>query len=556
MIFHSIEFFFVFLPVVLAIFILLRWSGMTQTAKAFLVGASLLFYSWPYPPNLILLILSIVLNHQCGEALVPVSGQSPRRRQALLAVGIAINLFVLGYFKYKGFAFELIDDFFDFKVSISKVVLPLAISFFTFQQIAYLVDTYNGAVKRTSLIDYALFVSFFPQLIAGPIILSKEVLPQYEKKRWRKPDSIDFSIGATLFTIGLIKKAGFGDQLDPIAGRVFDTVALMPPTFLEAWTSLLAFNFQIYFDFSGYTDMAIGLARMFSVRLPLNFNSPYRSLSVIDFWKRWHMTLGRFFNFYLFNPITVRLARRLSQRNGLPSTGLGKGIGLFVIVLAVPTFFTMTLMGLWHGAAVTFVAFGALHGIFIVLNHLWRRMKRALPVRRSVMGQAVSWGLTFSAVLAAWVFFRADSIDSAISMFMGLVGANGIVLPPTYASYVGGLYDFLVGLGISFDADVGTGPHRIRFYGRNDILWVAVCFFVVFLLPNSQNIVGRYLNRATRPGGKEAGLPAPVQYEIVTPKNGWLRWRPTVIWGGFSAATVIGLTMYLSDVKPFVYFEF
>ncbi len=486
---------------------------------------------------------------------MPVGTMSGNHRKKLLVFAVCINIFILGYFKYKGFVVESFIEIFNYHVSITKVVLPLAISFFTFQQIAFLVDSYNGSVKKTSLIDYALFVSFFPQLIAGPIILSKEVLPQYDNKKWLKPDSIDFSIGATLFTIGLIKKVGFGDNLDPIAGRVFDTVAEMPPTFLEAWTSLLAFNFQIYFDFSGYSDMAVGLARMFSVRLPLNFNSPYQSLNVIDFWKRWHITLGRFFNIYLFNPATLMLARKLSSRAQSPIK-LQKSFVFFVIALAFPTLFSMTLMGVWHGAGVTYIAFGALHGCYIILNHYWRRLKKGAHVRRSSAGKVFSWTLTFSALLVAWVFFRADSMSSAFSMFAGLIGVNGIVLPPTYAVGLGEFSNFLIGLGISFDADVSNSATRIRYYGREDLFWISMSFFVVMLLPNSQSIIGRYLNRATRPNKVRGSGMAPFEYDVETPKYRWMQWRPTMIWGGGASAVVIGLTMYLSDVKPFVYFEF
>ncbi len=303
MLFNSYEFIFLFLPITLLGFHLIGKHEHYRIAIAWLVGASLFFYGWWNPAYLGLILFSILFNYSIGVLL----GNSPGNKlskKTILTIGVSINLLVLGYYKYANFFVDTLNALNSTNIVLYEVILPLAISFFTFQQITYLVDSYRGQTKEYKFLHYCLFVTFFPQLIAGPIVHHKEMLPQFANNIVYKIRSKNLAIGITIFALGLFKKVVLADGVSVYSTPVFDAAESgVILTFFEAWAGALAYTFQLYFDFSGYSDMAIGIARMFGILLPLNFNSPYKSTSIIDFWRRWHITLSRFLRDYLYIPL-------------------------------------------------------------------------------------------------------------------------------------------------------------------------------------------------------------------------------------------------------------
>ena len=319
-------------------------------------------------------------------------------------MGVAFNLGLLGYFKYTDFLIGIANDAVATSMPMQGIVLPLAISFFTFQQIAYLVDVYQGKTTDPDFIHYCLFVSFFPQLIAGPIVHHGEIIPQFRSPNALRLDARRIAVGAAIFGIGLYKKVVLADGIAPYADRVFDAGSGMAPGIIDAWSGALAYSFQIYFDFSAYSDMAIGIALIFRIRLPLNFNSPYKAVNIIDFWHRWHMTLSRFLRDYLYFPLGGNRKGRTRRH-----------VNLMV---------TMLLGGLWHGAGWNFVIWGGLHGLYLVINHFWRGLRAKLgwaPDKPNAMGRVLGCAITYPAVVVAWVFFRAPDLDTALMILRGMV---------------------------------------------------------------------------------------------------------------------------------------
>ena len=352
MLFNSYEFIFLFLPIVLLGFHLIGKQGHHRVAIAWLVGASLFFYGWWNPAYLLLMLFSVLFNYSVGVSLSNTSGRKLLSK-TILTIGVSVNLAILGYFKYANFFVDNLNALSGTNLILNEVILPLAISFFTFQQIAYLVDAYRGKTKEYNFLHYCLFVTFFPQLIAGPIVHHKEMLPQFAKDAVYKLRSKHLAIGITIFALGLFKKVVLADGVSVYATPVFNAAeAGVMLTFFEAWGGALAYTFQLYFDFSGYSDMAIGIARMFGIRLPLNFNSPYKATSIIDFWRRWHITLSRFLRDYLYIPLGGSRKGRVRRYINLMTT--------------------MILGGLWHGAGWTFLLWGALHGFYLMINHAKR----------------------------------------------------------------------------------------------------------------------------------------------------------------------------------------
>jgi len=397
--FNSFPFLLGFLPAVLAGAFMLDVMGARRFVLVWLVAASLFFYGWWNPPFLGLLVGSVLANFALGRGIVRANvADQPRLGWWLTALGVAGNLGAIGWFKYAGFFAAIIPGL-DGNFTFTHIILPLGISFFTFQQIAFLVDCNRGVAKPHSLPEYALFVTFFPQLIAGPIVHHGDMLPQFRALDGFRLKAVGLAMGFEIFLIGLFKKVVLADGLAVHVQPVFSAAAAGDPlTMVEAWGGALAFTFQLYFDFSGYSDMAMGLAAMFGLRLPINFNSPYKATSIIDFWRRWHMTLSAFLRDYLYIPLGGNRhgpARRYTN-------------------IAV----TMVLGGLWHGAAWTFVFWGAMHGVLLIVNHLWRAVGLRLP-------GPVGWVLTFLAVCVGWVFFRAPSIDAAWAMVWTMFGGQG-----------------------------------------------------------------------------------------------------------------------------------
>ena len=383
MLFNSYQFIFGFLPAVcISYFVVARFWGIRAGVLVLVVG-SLFFYGWWNERYLWILLLSIGCN--AGFAVALIRGE-PKQRLWILLVGLGFNLLLLGYFKYAAFVAQNVSALLGVDWHIAQQPLPLGISFFTFQKIAFLVDAYLGGVVSFDLLHYSLFVTFFPQLIAGPIVRHNEIMPQFETLP-RRPRASDFAIGGSIFAIGLFKKVCLADLSAMWVNPVFSAAASGAPIgFVEAWVAALAYSFQLYFDFSGYSDMAIGLARLFGIVLPINFYSPYKSVNIIDFWRRWHITLSRFLRDFLY----------------IPLGGNRHGVARRYLNLAV----TMLLGGLWHGAGWTFVLWGAFHGLMLAANHAWHFLRRRLGLPPGHGPRALRLPaciLTFVAVTSAWV---------------------------------------------------------------------------------------------------------------------------------------------------------
>ncbi len=376
------------------IYYLLNHKGQYVHAKVLLVMASLFFYSWWHVIYLPLIVGSMVFNYWAAVKLrSKTSGQSIKKRQLIFA--ITANLSLLAYFKYADFFIENINFVLGSEVGLLNLALPLAISFFTFQQIAYLVDSYRGETHEDSFLNYTVFVSFFPQLIAGPIVHHKEMMPQFSNFNNRIINVDNLVRGLFIFSIGLFKKVIIADSFAVWATAGFDQAPQL--YFFEAWATSLSYTFQLYFDFSGYTDMAIGIALMFNIVLPLNFNSPYQAKDIQDFWRRWHITLSRFLKDYVYIPLGGnRLSSLVTYRNLMATFILG---------------------GLWHGAGWTFVFWGFLHGAALCVHRIWKHFGL------SCWGW-LGWLITFNFVNLAWVFFRAENWSSAIKVLQGMLGLH------------------------------------------------------------------------------------------------------------------------------------
>ena len=409
MLFNSYSFIFLFLPVVFLGFFQLGRIHRAYAA-AWLALASLFFYGYWNPAYVGLLLGSIVFNYACGLWIAKAHAQGQQRRKnRLLAFAIAADILLLAYYKYANFFLSSVNSLTGGELSLGAIILPLGISFFTFTQIAFLVDTWQGKVKEYDFIHYVLFVTFFPHLIAGPVLHHKDMMPQFAHAATYRIDWDNVATGLLLFTLGLCKKVLWADSLAPYATAIFEGASHgmqigILPTIYEAWAGALAYTLQIYFDFSGYTDMALGIALMFNIRLPINFNSPYKSTSIIDFWRRWHMTLSAFLRDYLYIPLGGNRNGKLRRHTNLLST--------------------MLLGGLWHGAGWTFVIWGGMHGVYLIINHLWREWvaQRYLQWIPGWLSALTGGALTFIAVVAAWVVFRADDMAQATVLLNAMFG--------------------------------------------------------------------------------------------------------------------------------------
>lgn len=501
MLFNSYIFLFAFLPLTFVGFVILSRMGQARWVVPWLLAMSLVFYGWWQPVYLALLLSSVVANFLIGASIAR-GANAGRPQTALLVLGIAGNLGLIGWFKYLGFFAGISDALLGTGFGFVDVALPLAISFFTFQQIAYLVDCHRGLAGEPSILKYGLFVTFFPQLIAGPIVHHSEVMRQYESAFSRGPSTLNIAIGITLIAVGLFKKVVIADNLAVYATPVFaDADAGGTIGFARAWAGTLAYTLQIYFDFSGYSDMAVGLARLFGIRLPINFFSPYRATSIIEFWRRWHITLSRFLRDYLYIPLGGSRYGSFRRYSNL--------------------MITMLLGGLWHGAGWTFVVWGGLHGIFLIINHGWQYLTRGQEwLRTNIVVRLAAWSLTILSVSVAWVFFRADTFDGALAVVYGLAGINDLL--PSIGLMGGDVY-----------ADSGIGKRVWR--------WIALASVIAVLCPNVYQIMRRY-----RPG-----LGVPDRSTRIP-----LRWRPTAIWAGVTGVVLLASLVLLTQVSEFLYFRF
>lgn len=382
MLFNSLSFIWLFLPVSLCVYYFLLSKRVVLGARLWLVGISLFFYAFWNIYYLPLILLSMALNFTLGSAIT--SADVRLNKKYLLIAGIVVNILALGYFKYTDFLISNVNLIFNSQIPLQNIVLPLAISFFTFQQVAYLVDCYRGLVKDYDILSYALFVSFFPQLIAGPIVAHYEMIPQFLKVSNLVKNYKNIFIGIVIFLIGLFKKIIIADTYAQFATIGFDELPTL--NFWSGWFSSLSYTIQIYFDFSGYCDMAIGCALMFNICLPINFNSPYKALNIKDFWRRWHITLSRFLRDYLYIPLGGNRKGEIRAYSNV--------------------FLVFLLGGLWHGAAWTFVIWGALHGMANIVYRIWDKIGYKL-------NKFIAWFITFNFINITWVFFRAQSFADA-----------------------------------------------------------------------------------------------------------------------------------------------
>ncbi len=527
MLFNSFEFLFLFLPITLVVFFLIGKNTSyikQQIPLLWLVFASLFFYGWWKPLNLPLIILSITINYSLGHLL----GHAIEKtivKKATVFFGIAFNLGLICYFKYAGFLVKNINQVVDTNFDVPSVVIPLAISFFTFQQIAYLVDAYKGETKEYNILKYMLFVCFFPQLIAGPIVHHKEVLPQFEKASIYKFSQQTLAIGLTVFVAGLFKKVIFADRIAEYSNLAFAAASQgIDLTFSESWVGALGYSLQLYFDFSGYSDMAIGAAYMFGIKLPLNFNSPYKAVSIIDFWRRWHITLSHFLRDYLYIPLGGSRKGQLRRYSNL------------VI--------TMLLGGLWHGAGWTFIFWGGLHGMYLVINHLYRSVRKSLGHNLRNDGwllRGVGWLTTFIAVVISWVFFRANNFETATSILSSMFGFNGVQLPVFLEPYFGFLRNMGVGF-LGFTVNVGISQKYATF-------GIAILLLIAWFTPNTQQWMGKYNPTLTEPIE---------QYKSAWERNLWqlLAWKPNKIWTIIIAGLTSLSLLCFSRVSEFLYFQF
>ncbi|PHS36988.1 MAG: membrane-bound O-acyltransferase family protein [Sulfurovum sp.] len=419
MLFNSYEFIFALLPISFFVYFYLNSKRLTEAGKAFLVFSSLFFYSWWNVAYLPIILISMLFNYVVGVSLSKYQEHTKVSKKTLLTFGIIANLALLGYFKYTDFMIDNLNYWiFAEDVPNMNLALPLAISFFTFQQIAYLVDSYRGETREYNFLNYANFVAFFPQLIAGPIVHHKEMMPQFSNIRNKVINYKNISAGLFIFSIGLFKKVIIADTFSVWATVGFDTAETL--NFLEAWVTSLSYTFQLYYDFSGYTDMAIGAALLFNIKLPINFYSPYKAKSIQDFWRRWHITLSRFLKDYIYIPLGGNRKNDLRTYNNL--------------------MITFILGGIWHGAGWTFVFWGFLHGTALVIQRVWEK----LGFR---MNGILAWFVTFNFVNIAWVFFRAKEWDDAIKVINGMFSFDTIVFPGQLQNKLA----FLSPYGIKFD---------------------------------------------------------------------------------------------------------
>lgn len=519
MLFNSFEFIFLFLPCTALIYFLSVRRLGHEFGLGFLVVASLFFYAYWKPAYIFLILFSIIVNYVLGAWLIP---RDSTKKKLCLVIGIALNLSLLAYYKYANFFVENINLIAGTSWNLERIFLPLAISFFTFQQISYLVDASQGKTREYNFLHYCLFVCFFPQLIAGPIVHHKEMLPQFMRTDSMRPKWSNFAVGISIFFIGLFKKTVIADSLSVYVGPVYDNpMALSELDFFVAWGSTLAYTFQLYFDFSGYSDMAIGCARMFGITLPVNFFSPYKSTSIIEFWRRWHITLSRFLRDYLY--IALGGSRKGKIRR------------------YVNLFLTMLLGGLWHGAGWPFVIWGALHGSYLMINHAWRGAMKFAGVNLdgNRIYLVLCWFVTFLGVTISWVYFRAPTVEQGNGIIMAMSGVNGAELPGGLAARLGDTLEYFKAIGIG--VGVGSSSTFLTNY-----FWVLAAGLAALLLPNVAQIFETH---------------EPVLYEHEDSFRLYrgdtaLKWRYSAFWAFATALLGLMGILTLTQISEFLYFQF
>jgi len=453
MLFNSYEFIFFFLPITFWVYFWLNHKRLTYASKGWMVAASLFFYSWWNVLYLPLILGSILVNFILGTTLSKGENAKGISRKTILTAGVVANILLLGYFKYMDFFISNANVVLGSHGELMHIILPLGISFFTFTQIAYLVDAYRHEVKEMDYLNYTLFVTFFPHLLAGPILHHKEMMPQFDALKNKVVNYKNISAGLFLFSIGLFKKVVIADTFAQWANAGFSTSATL--NFLEAWATSLSYTFQLYFDFSGYTDMALAVALMFNIKLPANFNSPYKAVDIQDFWRRWHITLSRFLRDYIYIPLG-------GNRKGEWYTYAN----LFSVFL---------IGGLWHGASWMFVIWGALHGIAIVLHRMWKQLGLT-------MNTMLAWFITFNFINITWIFFRAKNWEQATNILQGMLYGD-IIFSDKFERTLG----YLTHFGIEF------GQFMIHLGGSTSIgIWIFCATLLILMTPNSTKLTQNF----------------------------------------------------------------
>jgi hypothetical protein len=520
MLFSSFVFLFGFLPAAIIVY---RLADPYPKARIpVLIALSLVFYGYWDWRFLLLMFASIGVNWYAARLF------AATRHGSIITAAIVLNLFVLGVFKYSGFFAQNIDALTGYEPPYWNYALPLGISFFTFHHVMYLVDLRRGRAPLYSLGRYALYICFFPQAIAGPLARWNEVVDQFGQRVFAPGWERRCAIGVVFMIVGLAQKILLADPLARLLDPIYAQAAIGEVQGGQAWLGL-GFAFQVFFDFAGYSDIAIGVALIFGVQLPRNFDAPFRVTSILEFWQRWHMTLARFLRDYVFSQIA--------------KAGSGGRRARLIRTFAA-LFLTMALCGLWHGAGWTFVIWGGLHGIYLIVNHAWQGLRGMLGLTRSSrLGHAAARGLTFVAVVVAWVFFRAQSFSAASTMLSSMFLGNGLTLPASLARRLGAVHPLasLVQLksGPLFPNELVDGHLALR--------WIGLIGLVAWFAPNTQELLARY-----RPA---LGFPA-------RGANGeryrWLEWRPSYAWSvvvGLIAAVAI-MNLWIGDHAEFIYFQF
>lgn len=550
MLFNSYSFIFLFLPLTCLGYALLGLLRSRKISLTWIVLCSIVFYGAWNPANLLIIAPSIAVNYVVALMIrqaVLKGADGQRQATVLLTLGILFNLSFLGYFKYKNFFLETVNMAMGTDFVLTAVILPLGISFITFQKIAFLVDVRSETIQEFDIYDFLVFVFFFPQLIAGPIVHYREMMPQFDRLNYRF-NAGDVAVGLSLFAMGLFKKVMLADGVAVYASPVFASAEQgQSIDFFTAWIGALAYTFQIYFDFSGYSDMAIGLGRLFGIRLPVNFNSPLKASSIIDFWSRWHITLTRFLTAYVYTPVMMNLTRRrmakgmpvLSRRKPNPRT--------FLVLVMVPTMLTMLLSGFWHGAGFTFLIWGALHGLYLCINHAWRTWRPDWNKQQyERVARPLGFVLTFVAVVVGMVLFRAHTVGGALQMLHGMAGFDGISLPNALLQRFDVVAAWLGALGVTGNMNSGLGF-------VTSVAWLATLFLIIMLAPNSLELLRDF----------EPALLFKVSQVKTFGSSvaGWLRLEGASLrfnwsWGLFVALSFVLGVFGLNRVSEFLYWQF
>ena len=508
MIFNSLEFVAIFLPLAYLGFLLAHRVGGRETLPTYVAIVSVVFYAQFSTTLAMILCGSIMFNYLASSAIIAArSREGGGGALGILVGSIVANVVALGYFKYTGFLLEVAGDMTGMGMPHVDIILPVGISFYTFVQIGFLVDAYGGQIeKRPTLARYAVFAAFFPAVTAGPLVLSREMLSQMDT--WKAFEPRRLGVGCAIFAAGLFKKVVLADAIAPFANTAFDGVASgMAIEATVAWLGSVAYALQLYFDFSGYSDMAIGLGLIFGLRLPLNFNSPFKATSISEFWRRWHMTMTRFFTTYLYTPLAVRGMRRvMGKSKDAPASRFER----FVLTAGGPVLFTFLIAGIWHGAGWTFVVYGLIHGVALAINHAWREFKMA-PV-----GDVTGWALTMGVVVSGLVVFRAPDMATAITIWTQM-WTFGLV-------------------------DLGAETAAVTMNMQSAAAFIVVLGAMVMLMPNTQQLTGS--DRVTSDETATDALPST------------LRWRPSTAWAVTAAVVLVLGIGKIGANSSFLYYQF